>query len=217
MRSNSLGQLGVIIDQPQSEHFNSPASPFPRTINNEIIKFTPFIAFCLRGQVSPPTSPEQSILSTPYHLQKQSSTVSEGFQNCLIDALKFTIDNIRTETEWKILELIFEKLTKMLKNKGLILALGKQTINVSSNSVDFTTELSFPDLVIQVLDKFVSVIIFKCLKLIHVHLFQIDTLQNRLNDFNFCDIKLSRADILSHAYKSISELVGYNLNSSNQV
>ncbi|KAI2800138.1 Tuberous sclerosis 2-like protein [Blomia tropicalis] len=198
MRSNSLGQLGVIVDQPQSEHFNSPASPFPRTINNEIIKFTPFIAFCLRGQVSPPTSPEQSILSTPYHLQKQSSTVSEGFQNCLIDALKFTIDNIRTETEWKILELIFEKLAKMLKNKGLILALGKQTINVSSNSVDFTTELSFPDLVIQVLDKF------------------IDTLQNRLNDFNFCDIKLSRADILSHAYKSISELVGYNLNSSNQ-
>lgn len=167
LRSNSMGQLGVVIPNPQQQTTYSAAQLNRSLSYEEVIKFTSFIVLCDSRQISPPTSPLQSQLclqqpTLPQRQPLQGSTVSSSFQTALYEALIHVLDCIRMETEWSVLELVFDKLAKMLKNKGLILSLGKypSASSPTPSLVHLKTEPSFPDLVVNVLDKFVSFLSF---------------------------------------------------------
>ena len=206
LRSNSLGQLGVVIN------------------DDEIIKFSSYIFLCDSRHLSPPPSPMQSQMSLAQQFQKpqiSEVTVSFSFQANLYDSLIHVLDCIRWETEWSVLKLAFIKLSKMLKNKGLIFSLGKypSASSPTPSMVHTKTEPSFPDLVVNVLERFVSKSIIK-FKLIMIFFFQIqvETLQIRLSTLIFSDCdKKPKADILAIVYLSFSELVSYSLTSANQV
>ena len=112
MRMNSLGQLGVV-----------------NAGDDKNIKFSAFIIlkkpehYCeLVSPLPSSASPQVAIYQVPNN--RTPTTSSELFICSFFDSFKFIIECIETENDWNILTGVLEKLTKLLKNKSLIIFLG---------------------------------------------------------------------------------------------
>lgn len=161
LRSNALGQIGVVENAlPQGFAFSSSPSPFSHSqSSDEKIKYSSYLL----------TEPDQPL---PAARDGNVNLFDSNLQNFSSNALFLILGLIQTETDWTVLETIFDKLAKMLKNKSFILSI---TLDHSSLKGIFSdvrfTELSFPDQLVCVLEKFVSYfnicpqlnIIFPCL------------------------------------------------------
>ncbi|KAH9404411.1 Tuberous sclerosis 2-like protein [Tyrophagus putrescentiae] len=171
---------------PQSTFsFSSPPSLYNRSFSYDVkIKYSPFVL--LSGNY---TSDVKSRLDKPPGILLQ-----ETFYSALHTII---LENIKSETDWTVLETVFDNLAQLLKNKGLVMAVSERC--VASNENRFG-EHFFHDSLIPLLEKFAS----------------IDSLNTRLGEIDFGDCKLAKADVLLHVFKSISELVSYPLLPSNQ-
>lgn len=145
LRSNALGQLGVLIDQspPQSTFsFSSPPSLYNRSFSYDVkIKYSPFVL--LSGNY---TSDVKSRLDKPPGILLQ-----ETFYSALHTII---LENIKSETDWTVLETVFDNLAQLLKNKGLVMAVSERC--VASNENRFGAHF-FHDSLIPLLEKFASV------------------------------------------------------------
>lgn len=173
LRTNRWAQLGVV-----NNHITTHESS-----TDECVRFSPYIlireVLITSTQSSPPVSPQrqqqqqqqqQSVLETNSNSpimntsSTSSSSSSSSFHGAFIEALKLVIDSIQCEKDWSVLHLIFVELPKTLKHKGLILAATSST-NSSNHSTPSSsmTHLcikneSIPDLMVNALCKFVSLI-----------------------------------------------------------
>lgn len=157
LRSNSLGQLGV-LDQPPPQSpftFSSPQSLYNRSFSyEEKIKYSPFVL------LSDVHIPEETAeydkagwnLETPSQKKLPGVSLQEIFYSALH---KMILENIKFETDWTVLETIFDNLAKLLKNKGLIMAVSER--HTASTADTRFSDHSFPDSLIPTLEKFASV------------------------------------------------------------
>lgn len=156
LRSNSLGQLGV-VDQPPPQSsftFSSPQSLYNRSFSyEEKIKYSPFV---LLSDAHIPEAPVEydragRSLGAPC-LKKLPGVVLQEHFYCALHQM--ILENIKSETDWTVLETIFDNLAKLLKNKGLIMTVSER--HTASTADTRYSEHSFPDSLIPILEKFAS-------------------------------------------------------------
>lgn len=154
LRSNSLGQLGV-VDQPPPQSpfmFSSPQSLYNRSFSyEEKIKYSPFVLLSdLHIHEAPDERAGRNYRGLP--LKKLPGVI---LQETFYDALhNMILENIKHETDWTVLETIFDNLGNLLKNKGLVMAVSERHTAPSANTC--FSEHSFPDSLIPTLEKFAS-------------------------------------------------------------
>lgn len=145
LRSNALGQLGVLIDQPQPPStfaFSSSQSLYNRSFSHDAkIKYSPFVLLS-----------DYYILEGKILLEKPPGILLQESFYCALH--KMILENIKYETDWTVLETIFDNLALLLKNKGLILAVSERCMASKENRF---SECSFPDTLIPLLGEFASV------------------------------------------------------------